>query len=185
MTLDRFVRWRLPVLAGLSMVVALGVVIAILLLGKAPTAFDGSPSPQPSAPSTSSSAALGSTPEAAVRAFFDAFADAGETNDPEILEPFVSGTDSSAYQTAAGFLGGQQAAGKASITTVNELSDFEVSIAGDRATVLFTYRAGGYDIDLETGRPLESPVILPTERVEAITVRVDGRWLLDSYEAVP
>jgi hypothetical protein len=183
MTLDRFGRWRLPVVAALSLLIALVVVVAILLLGRAPTVVDGSPSPFASPPDDPSPSA-DNTPEAAVRAFFDAFARAGETNDPSIIEPFVNGTDSSAYQTAAGFLLGQEEVGTASVTTINEISSFSVSTEGDGATVEFTYVAGGYDIDPETGVPLESPVELPAERVRAELVVVRGEWLLDEYEAV-
>lgn len=183
MTLDRLGRWRLPVVAALSLLIALVVVVAILLLGRAPTVVDGSPSPFASQPDDSSPPAE-NTPEAAVRAFFDAFARAGETNDPTIIEPYVNGIDSSAHQTAAGFLLGQRDVGIASVTTINELSDFSVSSEGDRATVEFTYRGGGYDVDPETGEPLESPVELPAERVRAVLVEVSGEWLLDDYEAI-
>ena len=64
-----------------------------------------------------------------MRAFFEAFAEARETNDPSVIEPFVNGTDSSAYLTAAGFLLGQQEVGKASVVTVNELTNFDVDRA--------------------------------------------------------
>jgi len=184
MTLDRFGRWRLPILAGLSIAIALGLVAVILLLGGAPTAFDGSPSPRPSIPTATPSTAPEDTPESAVRAFFDAFASARETDDPALIEPYVNGTTSSAYQTAAGFLLGQREVGKASITTLQELSDFEIAIDGNSAVAEFTYIAGGYDIDLDTREPLESPSVLEPSRVRAELVRVDGRWLLDSYEEV-
>jgi hypothetical protein len=183
MTLDRFSRWRLPVVAALSILVALGVVIAILLLGRAPSALDGSPSPRPSTPSTSSSAMPGSTPESAVRAFYEALAKARKTDDPSIVEPFVNGTDSSAYLTAASFLLGQKAVGKASVITLNEITNFRVvDEAGDSATVVFDHRLGGYDIDLDTGKPLESPTEKPVRRNHATVVRVGDRWLVDSFE---
>lgn len=185
MTLDRLGRWRLPVVAALSILVALGVVIAILLLGRAPGALDGSPSPRPSTPSASSSATPGSTPESAVRAFYEAFAKARETDDPSIVEPFVNGTDSSAYLTAASFLLGQKEVDKASITTVNELSNFEVTVNDDRAIVTFDHRVGGHDIDFDTREPLERPVELPVRRKVAEVVRVDNRWLVKSFENVP
>jgi hypothetical protein len=185
MTLDRLGRWRLPVIAGLSILVALGVVTVILLLGRAPSALDGSPSARPSVPSASSSAVPGSTPESAVQAFYEAFAEARETDDPSIIEPFINGTDSSAYLTASSFLLGQKEVGKASITTVNELSNFDVTVDGDRATVTFDHRAGGYDIDFDTGKPLESPVELPIRQKVAEVVQVDDRWLVDSFENVP
>jgi len=185
MTLDRLGRWRLPVLAGLSIVVALGVVTAILLLGRAPDAFDGSPSPRPSAPSASGSAAPGTTPESAVRAFYDALAEARRTDDPSTIEPFVNGTDSSAYLTASSFLLGQKELGKASVITVNEITNFRiVEEDADSATVEFDHRLGGYDIDLETGDPLESPTELPAQGTQATVVRVDDHWLVDSFEAI-
>lgn len=185
MTLDRLGRWRLPVLLGLSIVIALGVVAGILLLGRAPTVLDGSPSPRASAPMTSDSPAPGDTPESAIRAFFDAFARARETDDLSLIEPYVTGTDSSAYQTVAAFLEGQKAVGKASIVTVNELSTFEVDDQGDRAVIFFDHRLGGYDIDIDTGEPLETPVVLPVQRKRADVVRIDDAWLVDSFENAP
>ncbi|MEX2135349.1 MAG: hypothetical protein WEB29_00125 [Chloroflexota bacterium] len=185
MTLDRLGRWRLPVLAALSILVALGVVIAILLLGRAPGALDGSPSPRPGASSPSSSAVPGSTPESAVRAFYEALAKARETDDPSIVEPFVNGTDSSAYRTASGFLLGQKEIGKASVITLNEITNFQVlEQDGTSATVEFDHRLGGYDIDLETGEPLESPTELPARRTHTTVVRVGDNWLVDSFEVV-
>jgi len=183
MTLDRLGRWRLPAVAGLSLLIALAVVVAILLLGRAPTVPDWSPSPSASQP-TDGSPSSDDTPEAAVRAFFEAFAEARETDNPALIEPFVNGTDSSAYQTAAGFLVGQREVGKASITTVQELSAFDIDIDGTRAFADFTYVAGGYDIDLESREPLESPTILEPSRVRAELVRVDDQWLVDSYEEI-
>ena len=183
MTLDRLGRWRLPAIAALSLIIALAVVVVILLLGQAPTVIDGSPTPSASQP-TDASPPPDDTPEAAVRAFFEAFAEARETDDPALIEPFVNGTESSAYQTAAGFLLGQQEVGKASVTTVQELSDFDVEVDGTRAIVEFTYVAGGYDIDLESGEPLESPSILEPSRVRAELVRVNEMWQLDAYEEV-
>lgn len=182
MTLDRLGRWRLPAIAVAALALALAVVAVILLPGRL-----SAPDASPSVTATAASSATpdpGDTPESAVVAFFEAFAEAGETNDPAIIEPFVTGTDSSAYQTASAFLRGQEEVGKASITTVNELSDFEVTIDGDRATVEFTYVAGGYDVDAETDEPLESPVVLPAERVRVVVLMQDDRWLVDSYEAV-
>lgn len=180
MTLDRLGRWRLPAVAALSLLIAVAVVVAILLLGRAPTVIEGSPSPSASQTSDAT-ASPDDTPEAAVRAFFEAFAEARETDDPALIEPFVNGTDSSAYQTAAGFLLGQQEVGKASVVTVQELSDFEVEISSDTANVSFSLIEGGYDVDLESGDPLESPVILPAERVRADLVRIEGQWLLNRY----
>jgi hypothetical protein len=181
MTLDRLGRWRLPAIAVAALAIALAAVAVILLLPSLLGTPDKSPTPttteQPSA-----TEAVGDTPEAAVRAFFEAFAEARETSDPSVIEPFVNGTESSAYLTAAAFLDGQAEQGKGSITTVNELTDFDVTETDDTAVVQFTYLAGGYNIDLETGEPLESPEVLDPSRVRAEVVRVNGQWLVDSYE---
>jgi len=184
MTLDRLGRWRLPAIAGLSLLIAVAVVVAILLLGRAPNVIDGSPLPSVSQP-PDASPPPDDTPEAAVRAFFEAFAEARETDDPALIEPFVNGTDSSAYQTAAGFLMGQREVGRASFVTVNELSNFDVRSNDGEATVLFDHRLGGYDIDLESGEPVESPTVLETRRKQAVVVLVDGVWLVDSFENLP
>jgi hypothetical protein len=183
MTLDRLGRRRLPVIAVLAVLLALTVTVGILLIGNAPGVLNGTPTPSASSSAVPSDG-LGDTPESAVRAFFEAFAEARETDDPSLIEPLVNGTDSSAYQTAAAFLEGQKAVGKASITTVQELTDFRVTLNGGSAVVEFTYHAGGYDIDLDTHEPLESPEVLDPSRVRAEVVRVEGRWLLDSYEEV-
>ncbi len=180
MILDRLGHWRLPAIAALSLLIALTVAGVILLLGRAPTVIDRSSSPSATQPSDATPSP-DDTPEAAVRAFFEAFASARETDDPKLIEPFVNGTDSSAFQTAAGFLLGQREVGKASIVTVQELSDFEAEISSDTANVSFSLIEGGYDVDLESGEPLESPVILPAERIRADLVRVEGQWLLSGY----
>jgi hypothetical protein len=182
MTLDRLGRWRLPAIALAALALALAVVAVILLPGRL-----SAPDASPSANATSEpsvTAAPNDTPEAAVRAFFEAFAEARETSDPSVIEPFVNGTDSSAYLTAKAFLDGQGEQGKASIVTVNELTNFDVDEQGDRAVVLFDHLLGGYDIDLDSGEPLETPVVLPTQRKRVELVLVDDMWLVDSFEDV-
>ena len=183
MTLDRLGRWRLPAIAVAALAIALAAVAVILLVPSLLSTPDNSPTP-PATEQPSATRPAGDTPEAAVRAFFEAFAEARETSDPSIIEPFVNGTDSSAYLTAAAFLNGQAEQGKASIVTVNELTNFEVDQQADRAVVLFDHRLGGYDIDLDSGEPLESPVVLPTQRKRVELARVDDSWLVDSFEDV-
>lgn len=183
MTVDRLGRWGLPAIAVLAIFLALAVVAGILLIGKGPTAFEPTPAASPST-SLVPTPRVGDTPESAVRAFFEAFAEARESDDPSVIETYVNGVDSSAYQSAAGFLEGQRGLGRASVVTVQELSDFDITVEGDQATVLFRLLEGGYDIDLDTREPLETPLVLPERRVRSITVQVDGRWLVDRYGAV-
>lgn len=183
MTLHRLGRWRLPAIAALSLLIALTVVVAILLLGQAPTALNGSPSPRSTASQPTSSATLESTPESAVRVFYEALAEARRIDDPSIVEPFVNGIDSSAYLTASSFLLGQKDLGKASVITLNEITNFQVvEEDADSATVEFDHRLGGYDVDLDTGEPLESPTEAPVRRNQATVVRVGDDWLVDSFE---
>jgi hypothetical protein len=183
MTVDRLGRWRLPAMGLAALLLAIAVVAVILLLGRV-GAPDASPSPTTTAePSVTGSP--GDTPEAAVRAFFEAFAEARETSDPSVIEPFVNGTGSSAYLTASAFLQGQAEQGQGSIVTVNELTNFVVDQQDDTATVVFDHRLGGYDVELDTGEPLETPVVLPVQRKQVELVLVDGTWLVDSFEDVP
>ncbi len=182
MTIERVGGWRLPLIAVASVALALVVVAAILLLG---TLVGGSgATPTPTATDRLATESPADTPEAAVRAFFDAFAEARESNNADLIEPYVTDRQSSAYQTTAAFISGQQGLGKASVTTVSELSGFSITEENGRAVVEFTYVAGGYDIDADTREPLETPVILPAERVRAVVLRIGDRWLVESYEAI-
>jgi hypothetical protein len=174
-------RYRLPVAILASVALVALVFVGVSFLGQP----DASDQPIPTeTPRSSATAPAGDTPESAVHAFFAAFAEARETSDPSVIEPYVTGTDSSGYLTAAAFLNGQAEQGKGSVTTVQELTDFDVTQNDDSAVVEFTYLAGGYDIDLDTGEPLESPEVLEPSRVRAQVIRIDGQWLLDSYEEI-
>jgi hypothetical protein len=124
-----------------------------------------------------------SSPEGATTAFFQAFAAARRTDDPSGVVPFVTGTESSAYRTVDAFLLGQKEAGKASVITTNELSGFGVEIEGQTATVIVTQVLGGYDIDVDSGEPIESPTTLPPTRFQVLLHQVEGRWLVDEFEA--
>ena len=176
-------RNRTPILALTALVIALLVVGGILLVGRIGVP-DASPSPSPSTPVASATDAL-SAPEGAVRAFFQALGSARRTDDASVLEGLVTSKNSSAYLTAAGFLNGQRAVGKGSVLTENEITDVIVTVAGPQATVTFRHRQVGYDIDLKTGQPRESPTALPVTNVKAVVVQSGGRWLVDSFENVP
>ena len=172
-------RYRLPLAAATSLVVVVIVAGAVLLLKR--------PVPQPvvsPSPTAVVSPSLDlTTPEGAVRAFFEAYAQAGKTDDPSIVMPFVTGKDSSAYLSVAAFLKGQRESGKASVTTVLRLENVQVQQSGSTATVSFDYIEGGYNIDPKTGQPLETPVVLPTTKVAAVVRQVSGKWLVDSYQS--
>jgi hypothetical protein len=171
-------RRPLAVLAA-SLVVLLVVAGGVLLVGRlAPTP---TPSILPSSPATASPSTDLSTPEGAVRAFFEAFARARRTDDPAVVLPFTTGESSDAYRSADAFLRGQRESGKASIITQLEIKNVAVDVQGDRATVGFDYVQVGYDIDLDTGEPLESPLALPLERVSAMVARRGETWLVESY----
>ena len=126
-----------------------------------------------------------STPEGATRAFFAAFSKARKTNDPSLVEPYVTSKDSGAYLTVAGYLGGAQGVNRASVVTVDRLDNVTSSVSGDVATVDFDFTEGGYDINASTGVALESPTVLPPVHVTATLKRVNGLWLMDSYVGHP
>jgi len=172
-------RYRLPIAILASVAVVVGIFVAVALVTQQPRPSE-SPSPSPSA-----SVDATDSPEGVVRAFFDALALARRTDDPTLLTPFVTSTDSSAYLTAAGFLEGQKQVGKASVITTNELRDISVDPEDGEAVVTFTHHMEGYDIDYDTGEPLESPTALPDVTVRVEVRQVDGHWLVDRFENVP
>ena len=170
-------RYRLPVAIAASVAVVF-IVFAVVLVTSG-----GGPTPT-AAPSPTSSAWVdpGTTPEGAVRAFFDAFALARQTDDATLVRPFVTGEGSDAYLSISAFLQGQKDKGKGSVLTVQRLDNLAVQANSDSmATVTFDYVEGGYNIDLKTGQALESPNTLPTYHVTAIVKKVDARWLVDAY----
>jgi hypothetical protein len=173
-------RYRLPI-AIVASVVLVGLVFLAVAVLNQPRPSNG---PSPSASPSASIDPTGS-PESVVRAFFDALARARRTDDPTLLTPFVTSTESSAYLTAAGFLEGQKEVGKASVITMNELRDLRVDEQDGEAVVTFTHHVEGYDIDYDTGEPLESPTALPDVKVRVEVRRVGGRWLVERFENVP
>ena len=171
-------RYRLALVAATSLIVVVIVAGTILLLNRpGPTPVE---SPTPAA--VASASLDPSTPEGAVRSFFDAFAKARLSDDPALVVPFVTGKDSSAYQSVAAFLQGQKDVGKASVTTVLRIENVQVQPSDSTVSVSFDYTEGGYNIDPKTGRAVESPVVLPTTKVVAVVRHVGGLWLLESYE---
>ena len=171
-----------PIVILVTGVVAVLLVAGgILLLGQ----LGPSPSPSASAPpsATASPSADPSTPEGAIREFFAALKEARRTGDPALIRPYVTGEQSSAYLSVQGFLLGQKAVNKASVLTVQQVENVTVETTGDTATAHLVYTEGGYDISLDTGEPLESPNVLAPRDVTMELHRVDGRWLVESYEA--
>ena len=172
-------RYQLPLIVAVSALVVIVIAGLVLLPGRL------TPSPPPTSPPTTGSPSVSqdaSTPEGATRSFFDAFARARRTDDPALVAEFVTSTDSSAYRTVDAFLRGQKEAGKASVITTNDLSGFGVEVEGQTATVMVTQTLGGYDIDVDTGEPLESPTVLPPTTFRVVLLQVDGRWLVDEFE---
>ena len=181
-------RLRTPVLVAASLVLGLLVVGGILLVGSlGTTQSEASPSLQVSATlspaPTSTPADPSSTPEGAVRAFFAGRKEARRTDDAAAVRPYVTDEQSSAYLSVQGFVASQKAANKASVLTIQQLDDIRVEATGDTATVQLTYTEGGYDISLDSGQPLESPGTLAPRDTTVELRLVDGRWLVDRYEA--
>ena len=166
-----------------SLAVLLVVAGGVLLVGRlTPTP---TPTTLPTSSATASPSADPSTPEGVVRAFFAALKEARRTDDPALIRPFVTGEQSSAYLSVQGFLLGQKAVKKASVLTVQQLENISVNTTGDSATVQLVYTEGGYDISLDSGEPLESPGVLAPRDVTIELLRVDSRWLVETYEAQP
>ena len=176
-------RNRPLVVLGTAVIVLLVVAGGVLLLGRLAPSPTPTPPTSPSSPASPSADA--STPEGATQAFYDAVIAARRTDNPDLIEPFVTSRDSSAFRTVAGFLAGQKESGKASITTMLELEDVRVEVSGDSARLTATLLEAGYDIDLDTGEPLESPMTLDPRNLTVELRRVDGIWKVDSFETGP
>ena len=174
-------RRPLPLVIAIAGFAALAVAVFVVVVPGLLTGPDPTTSPPPSASESPSGDAA--TPEGATRAFFEAYAEARRTGSPEAVLAFVTSENSSAYLTVHGFVRGQTDAGKASVTTVLELANLRTAIDGDVATVVLDFTEGGYDIDLDSGEPLESPVVLPTRRLTVELHRSGGVWLVESFEA--
>ena len=173
-----------PMLLAGAVILGLLVVGGILLVGGL---GGGNGEPSATAPTSQAPAATASgsseSPEAAVHAFFAAFAAARATDDPSGLRELVTSEEASAFLTVEGFLEGQKAAGKASVVTEQRLENVVTEIDGSSATVAFDFTEAGYDIRLADASPLESPQVLPARRVTVTLRLVDGRWLVDAYES--
>ena len=183
-------KYRLPFVALIALAVVAVVVVAVIGLGSlGSTATSAAPTPSASLTPTATPAPTPtdprSTPEGATRAFFVAFSKARKTNDPSLVEPYVTSKNSGAYLTVAGYLGGAQGVNRASVVTVDRLDNLTSSVSGDVATVDFDFTEGGYDISASTGVALESPTVLPPAHVTATLKRVSGLWLMDSYVGHP
>ena len=183
-------KYRLPFVALIALAVVAVVVVAVIRLGSlGSTATSAAPTPSASLMPTATPAPTPtdprSTPEGATRALFVAFSKARKTNDPSLVEPYVTSKDSGAYLTVAGYLGGAQGVNRASVVTVDRLDNVTSSVSGDVATVDFDFTEGGYDISASTGVALESPTVLPPAHVTATLKRVNGLWLMDSYVGHP
>lgn len=178
-------KYRFPLVAGVAAIAVVAVVALIVGLGslgsssassaatRSPLASTPTAAPSPTDPRL--------TPEGATRAFFSAYAQARKTDDPSLVEPFVTSKDSGAYMSVSAFLGGELGVNRASVTTVQHLDNMTSSIGGDTATVDFDYTEGGYDINPSTGAALESPTVLAPYHVTVTLKLVNGQWLVDSY----
>ena len=181
---------RIPVLVIASVVLGLVVVGGILLVGSLGTTQPEPPPTLQTTPTSSPAATVTatdslSTPEGAVRAFFAAFAAARRTDDPSGIADLVTGPESSAYLSVAGFLEGQKALGKASILTEQRIENLRATTIGATATVTFDYTEVGYDISLAAAAPLQTPQVLPSVHVTVHLAQVGSAWLVDAYESAP
>ncbi len=172
-------RQRLPLLVAIAVAAVLAVVALIVVV---PTIL---PRPEPTPSSSPTPSAVpspdASTPDGATRAFFAAVAEARRTGNAQVILEFTTGPESSAFLTIDGFVQGQRQAGKASVLTKNEIVDPVADITDGTATVVFTHRLEGFDIDLDSGEPLESPTSLPDRKVTVELKKTGGEWKVESF----
>ena len=186
-------KYRLPFVALVALAVAAVVVVAVIGLGSLGSGTKSAPPTSPSAPVASGLTATPaptptdprSTPEGATRAFFSAFNKGWLTDDPTLVTPFVTSTDSSAYLSVSSFLGGEKAVGRAAAITTQRLDNIQTAITGATATVEFDYTVGGYNTNVDTGAPVETPNVLAPVHAKVTLKLVAGQWLVDAYTQTP
>jgi hypothetical protein len=182
-------RHRLPLVATVAVATAAMVVAAVIGLGSLGSSAKDTPStPPPSTAPTTPTATPAptatdplSTLEGATRAFFSAFNKGWLTDDPTLVTPYVTSTDSSAYLSVSSFLGGEKAVHRAAVITTQKLDNMQTAIAGTTATVEFDYTVGGYNTNVDTGTPVETPNVLAPVHVKVTLKLVAGQWLVDEY----
>lgn len=179
--MDKMRRYQLPLAIGVAVVVVVAVVAAVVGLGGAGSGASPTPSRAASLAPTPSPTDPLSTPEGVTRAFFHAFNKGWRTDDATAVEPYVTSKNSDAYLSVAGFLGGGKAVNKAAVITTEKLDNMKSSVTGDTATVDFDYTVGGYNVALDSGKPLETPNVLAPVHVKVDLKKVGGHWLVDSY----
>jgi hypothetical protein len=182
-------KYRLPLVALVALVVVGVVVVAVVGLGSLGSGAPGAaPTPSPMLTPTATEAPTPtdprSTPEGATRAFFAAFNKGWLTDDPTAVVPYVTSTNSSAYQSVSAFLGGEKAANKAAVITTQSLDNMTGTVAADTATVEFDYTVGGYTTNLE-GVAIETPNVLAPVHAKVTLKLVAGQWLVDAYTQTP
>jgi hypothetical protein len=179
-------KYRLPLVALVALAVVAVVVVAVVGLGSlGSSATSAAPTPSTSSTPTATPVATPtdplSTPEGATRAFFTAFNRGWRTDDPTVVGPYVTGTNSSAYLSVSGFLAGEKAENRAAVITTQKLDNLQTTITGAEATVEFDYTVGGYNINVDTGTPIETPNVLAPVHVKVTLKLVAGEWLVDAY----
>jgi hypothetical protein len=181
-------RYRLPFVATVAVAAAAMVVAAVIGLGSLGSSAKDTPSTPPPSPAPTATATPAptatdplSTPEGATRAFFSGFNKGWLTDDPTLVTPYVTSTDSSAYLSVSSFLGGEKAVHRAAVITTQRLDNMQTAIAGTTATVEFDYTVGGYNTNVDTGTPVETPNVLAPVHVKVTLKLVAGQWLVDEY----
>ena len=179
-------RYRLPFVALVALAVVGVVVVAVVGLGSlGSSAKSAPPTHSPSLTPTAIPAPTPtdplSTPEGATRAFFSAFNKGWLTDDPTMVKPYVTSTDSSAYLSVSSFLGGEKAVHRAAVITTQKLDNMQTAITGTTATVQFDYTVGGYNTNVDTGTPVETPNVLAPVHVKVALKLVASQWLVDAY----
>ena len=164
-----------------ALVVLLVVAGGVLLVGRlTPTPTPTTPCPRRQRPRRRPR--IRPRRRARVRAFFDAVMrqrDGPTTR--HSLEPFVTSGESSAYRRSRASC---RPEGERQGVRSRPVLDSRTSGSRRRATLLdvtSTSLEGGYDIDLDSGEPLESPVTLDPRNAHGRALAADGMWQVERF----
>jgi len=119
----------------------------------------------------------------AVRHYYQVLDQVRATGDTSLIDPVTDpdGVDRSNVQA---FIAEQKAKGRLSSITSDVFSHWKFEINGTVSMVTFDHQISGYDIDLTTRQPVESPTTLPPTRWVMELRHHDSGWLVFNLQRV-
>src|SRR5258708_3987908 len=115
---------------------------------------------------------------AAIRAYYVAEDKAGETGSIELVRSVTTGPGTPAYENLKQYFIQQAAKNRASVITRDDFSAWNVVVTRERADVRYAIVQHGFDVELDTRRPVEAATTTPSGLYDAAIVFQSGTRLI-------